>query len=59
MMAITFERRDWFWTTGLALVFSGLDKRGWSEPRPALVGALFGACLGFLISRLTRRRNPR
>jgi uncharacterized membrane protein YjjB (DUF3815 family) len=54
---MTLEKRDWWWIIGLSVVCSGLDKRGWSDPGSALVGALVGACLGLLISRLTKRRR--
>lgn len=52
---MTFEKRDGWWMLGMAIVCSGLDKRGWLQPDAAALGALIGACLGFLISRLTKR----
>jgi hypothetical protein len=60
---ITFltERKGWLWTLGMAVVSSGLDKRGWSHSAVAVPTGLTGACIGFLISRLTQKvsRRPR
>ncbi len=56
---MTFERRDWWWALGMSIVCSGPDKRGWSEPSLAVLGASVGACLRLLISRLTKRARAR
>jgi len=52
---MTMGKRDWFWIVAMVVVCSGLDKRGWSEPIPAVIGGLIGACFGFGIARLTKR----
>ncbi len=54
---MTLEKRDFWWTLGMAIVFSGLDKRGWSQPVSAALAAFVGAGLGFLISRLTKKTD--
>lgn len=56
---MTFEKRDLWWMIGMSLACSSLDKRGWSEPSTALLTALVGAGLGFVISRLTKRARSR
>jgi hypothetical protein len=55
---MTFEKRDWWWTIGMLVVCASIaNKGGWFEPGRVLLGALFGDCLGLVISRLTRRKG--
>jgi hypothetical protein len=56
---MAFEKRDFWWMIGMAIACSSLDKRGWSEPGTALLAALVGAGLGFVISRLTKRAKAK
>jgi hypothetical protein len=53
------EKRDWFWIIGMAIVCSGLGKRGWSEPTSAMLGGLIGVGLGLVISKATKRTTSR
>ncbi|MGC2772828.1 MAG: hypothetical protein WA232_14100, partial [Candidatus Sulfotelmatobacter sp.] len=42
-ITMTLDGRDLWWTIGIAIVCSGLDKRGWSEPWSAALRGLVGA----------------